>query len=100
MQAVMNLGSIISNAARRYPDRIGLVQGAASWSWSDLDRNVDAMAHALVGLGIEKGNRVMVQCPNSRYLFERHCHVNESELSKIQEMKIYEISERKSPAPM
>ena len=70
MTAVMNLGSIIANAARRHPNRVGLVQGGSVWSWSELDRNVDALAHALVGLGLGPGDRVMVQCPNSRYLFE------------------------------
>jgi len=70
MHAVMNLGCIIANTARRYPEHIGLVQGDESWTWSELDNNVDALANALVQQGISKGDRVMVQCPNNRYLFE------------------------------
>ena len=70
MHAVMNLGSIISNSARRYPERIGLVQGSSNWTWLELTSNVDAMAISLKNLGLGKGDRVMVQCQNNRYLFE------------------------------
>ena len=34
------------------------------WTWSELDREVDAMAHGLLALGLTKGDRVGIWSPN------------------------------------
>lgn len=34
------------------------------WTWSELDAEVDALAHALLGLGLAKGERVGIWAPN------------------------------------
>lgn len=66
----MNFGKILTHTARLRPDSTGLVQREQRWTWRELEDNVAAMSAALVSLGLQKGDRVMVQSPNNRYLFE------------------------------
>ncbi|MHB1303123.1 MAG: acyl-CoA synthetase [Acidiphilium sp.] len=67
---VMNLAHFLRQAARRHGGSIGLVWGETTWTWGELDRRVDAMAAALRGRGIRKGDRVLVQSRNCNQLFE------------------------------
>lgn len=70
--AVMNLGLILTRTARLWPRAVGLVRGERQWTWGELERNANALAYALVGCGIGKGDRVLIQCPNDRYIYESH----------------------------
>lgn len=67
---VMNLAHFLRQAARRHPDRVAIVWGDASWTWTELDRRVDALAAVLAGEGVAKGDRVLVQSRNSNQLVE------------------------------
>jgi fatty-acyl-CoA synthase len=67
---VMNLAQFLRQAAKRYAGEIALVWGERRWTWAELDRRVDAMAVALAGRGIGKGDRVLVQSKNCNQMFE------------------------------
>jgi acyl-CoA synthetase (AMP-forming)/AMP-acid ligase II len=67
---VMNLAHMVRQAARRFPDRAGLVWGARRWTWREIDSRVEAMAGALAARGIGKGDRVLVQSKNCNQMFE------------------------------
>ena len=67
---VMNLSHFLRQAARRHAGEIGFVWGERRWSWAEMDRRVDAVAHALAARGIRKGDRVLVQSRNCNQLFE------------------------------
>ena len=67
---VMNLAHLLRQCARRHGNEIGFVRGDAAWSWSVLDRRVDALAAALAAGGIAKGDRVLVQSRNCNQMFE------------------------------
>jgi fatty-acyl-CoA synthase len=67
---VMNLAHFLRQTAKRYPNEIGFVWGAQSWTWADLDRRADAMALALAARGIGKGDRVLLQSKNCNQMFE------------------------------
>jgi acyl-CoA synthetase (AMP-forming)/AMP-acid ligase II len=67
---VMNLGTTLSATARRLPEHVGLVHGAGRWSFAELEANADALARGLLALGVRPGDRVLVQCLNSRWMFE------------------------------
>ena len=67
---VMNLAHFVRQAASLHRNEIGLVWGEATWTWSDLDRRIDAMAAALAAKGVSKGDRVLVQSKNCNQLFE------------------------------
>ena len=67
---VMNLSHFATAGGAPAADEIGFVWGERSWTWSDLDRRVDAMAAALAAKGIRKGDRVLVQSKNCNQMFE------------------------------
>ncbi|MDQ7774541.1 acyl-CoA synthetase [Paracoccus aminovorans] len=62
---VMNLATLLTQAARRDPDGVALVMGEARWSWAEFEARTDALAHALQSrFGLQKGDRVMCQSQN------------------------------------
>ncbi|MCF6326118.1 MAG: acyl-CoA synthetase [Devosiaceae bacterium] len=67
---VMNLAHFLLQQARRQGTETALVWGEKSWSWSELNTRVDAMALALKKLGVKKGDKVLVQSKNCNQLFE------------------------------
>src|SRR5262245_4222616 len=70
MGDVMNLGRLLSDVARRLPDRPGLVWRDKTWSWANIDGRVNALAAVLRKFGIGKGDRVLVQSRNNNAMFE------------------------------
>jgi len=70
LSQVMNLGALLKQTAQLFPDRPGVIQGDAMWSWRRIDARVDAMVAALRELGVEKGDRILVQSRNNIQLFE------------------------------
>jgi fatty-acyl-CoA synthase len=60
------IGQNLRRTAERWPDRPALVscdQGL-SWSYGDFSDRVDRLASGLLGLGVEKGDRVGLWAPN------------------------------------
>ncbi|MBT3702713.1 MAG: AMP-binding protein, partial [Alphaproteobacteria bacterium] len=70
MISAMNLGRLLSDTARLYPDLIGLVHGDQETTWAELDANASAFRDTLMKMGVNKGDRVMVQSRNNRAMFE------------------------------
>ena len=66
----MNLGRLLSDSARRWPDRPALVWGEHTWSWAGLDARVNALVAALKAHGLGKGDPILVQSRNNNALFE------------------------------
>ena len=71
---VMNLGNLLTQTARKYPDLPGLIhgdkKGDKKYSWQQINTRVDALAQHLKTLGIQPGDRVLVQMTNGLPLFE------------------------------
>ncbi len=69
----MNLGDILTNASRVYPDTTALVwdEGGGRRSYRELNQRADALAGALAGdLGVGHGDRVAVMMYNGPTLLE------------------------------
>ena len=58
------IGEILPEAARRFGDKVALVVGAATFSFSELDSMSNGVANGLVGAGVEPGDRVTLYGPN------------------------------------
>ncbi len=60
------LDTILSDAARRWPDRTAVLDamGDAGITYADLDDQADRAAGGLRGAGIAPGDRVLLQLPN------------------------------------
>jgi long-chain acyl-CoA synthetase len=56
---------ILRETAARHPDRIATIFFGKKTSFAELDRAADRFAHALRGLGVEKGDRVSLHLPTS-----------------------------------
>ncbi len=67
---VMNLGHLLTQSAKLHPNRPALTQGGLVYTYKDLNQRVDAMAAALKSMGLEKGDRVLVQSRNVPQMFE------------------------------
>src|SRR5260370_23290495 len=70
LRRVMNLTHFLRQSAKRYPNEIALVWGERTWTWSQIDARVEAMAAALAARGVGKGDRVLVQAKNSNQFLE------------------------------
>jgi long-chain acyl-CoA synthetase len=61
----MNLKLMLEETARRYPEKTAIVSGERRTTYAALDEASNRVAHALLGLGIEKGDRVATLAANS-----------------------------------
>ena len=66
----MNLARLLTHTARLHPQQVGLIHGERQWTWSQIDRRVDAMACALRDLGVRRGDRILLQSRNNLQMFE------------------------------
>ncbi|NED12983.1 (2,3-dihydroxybenzoyl)adenylate synthase [Streptomyces sp. SID9124] len=60
----VTFGARLRRAAADYGDHVALVEGDRRWTYADLDAEADRVAHGLRGLGVRRGDRVVVQLPN------------------------------------
>lgn len=67
---VMNLGNLLTQAACKYANLPGFIQGDTTRTWSQINARVDALAHHLKLRGIRPGDRILVQLANGLPLFE------------------------------
>lgn len=60
------LDTILTNAARQWPDRIAVLDavGGTGFSYADLDDQANRAARGLRAMGIAPGDRVLLQLPN------------------------------------
>jgi fatty-acyl-CoA synthase len=63
----LTVGEVLRRTATRCPDRDAVVFPALGlrWSWAELDRRVDVVASALIGLGVEPGEHVGIWSMNA-----------------------------------
>lgn len=59
------IGSIVSEAARRFGDKTALVHDGRHWSFNALNQQSDHLAAGLQSLGVAAGDRVSLYAPNS-----------------------------------
>lgn len=61
----LTLGQHLRQWALRHAERTALVDGDRHCSYAELDRRADRLAAGLAGIGIGRGDRVLLQLPNS-----------------------------------
>ena len=65
-----NLACLLRQSAERFPDHSALIWGERVWTWEALGRRVDNAAAGLARLGLQRGERLLVQARNGNALFE------------------------------
>src|ERR687888_1151120 len=64
--------SFLRRSAFVYPDKVAVVHGERRYSYREFQERVNRLASALVGAGVEAGDRVAFLCPNTPALLEAH----------------------------
>ncbi len=70
MEIPLLVTDFFRRAARHYPTKLGLVDGPRRYLYRDLEDRIDRLSNALLGLGLEPGDRVCMLSPNSHFYFE------------------------------
>jgi acyl-CoA synthetase (AMP-forming)/AMP-acid ligase II len=66
----MNIGSGLTQAAKRAPDRVAVLYGGTKRSYREFNTRANQLAHALRDAGVEKGDRVAILQRNCPQLLE------------------------------
>jgi len=66
----MNLGQHLKLNAKKYPDTVALKDVDRSYTYPETNCRVNRLAHSLMGLGLEKGDKVAVLLENSIEIIE------------------------------
>ena len=61
---MLNLSVFLDDSAREVPDRPAVIRGDAVLTYAQVNTLANQLAGALVGAGIEPGQRVALSCPN------------------------------------
>lgn len=61
---MLNLAVLLEDTTRNTPDRIALICGDQRFTYAQIDAKANQVANALKNLGIQKGEKVAVSCPN------------------------------------
>ncbi|MDA7416012.1 AMP-binding protein [Xenophilus arseniciresistens] len=64
----VNLGDMLTRSAELHPQRIAIVDGERRTSYAELDAQVTRLGHALLGLGLQRGDVVGVMARNCHEL--------------------------------
>jgi fatty-acyl-CoA synthase len=70
MQVPLLVNDFLRRAAQLYPDKIAIVDGERRYSYRDFQARANQLSHALLELGIVKGDRVCILSPNSHFFLE------------------------------
>ena len=79
----MNLGLYTARSARFWPDRPAIKFRERSLTFLELERRSNRLAHALLGLGLVRGDRVAVVSANRPELVELECALYKAGLVKV-----------------
>lgn len=69
----MQIPDYLERSSRYFSDRPAVICGAETLTHSELFRRACRLAHALLGLGLQKGDRVAIQAWNSPRVVEFEC---------------------------
>ena len=66
----MDIGGVLALNARRHPEKQAILYEGKSYNYREYNAQANRMAHALLGMGIKKGDKVALMMQNSdRYCF-------------------------------
>ena len=70
MRVPLLVTDFLRRAAKLYPDKLAVVDGARRFTYRELQARAFRLANALRGLGIGQGDRVCILSPNSHFFLE------------------------------
>ncbi len=70
MEVPLLVSDFLDRAVRLYPDKVAVVDGDQRITYREINERVDRLSHALLDLGIERGDRICMLSPNSHFYLE------------------------------
>ena len=61
---MLNLAVLLEDSARATPERLAVICGDVKMTYAEVNSKASQVAHGLLKLGIEKGDKVALSCPN------------------------------------
>ena len=61
---MLNLAVLLEDSARTMPERLAVICGEIKMTYAEVNAKANQVAHGLLKLGIEKGDKVALSCPN------------------------------------
>jgi fatty-acyl-CoA synthase len=71
------VGDFLRRAAKLYPNKTAVVDGDRRFTYAEFEARVNQLGHALLTLGVQKGDRVCILSPNSHYFLESYYGVTQ-----------------------
>jgi len=70
MEVPLLVNDFLRRAAQLYPDKIGVIDGGRRFPYAELQARANRLSHALLNLGVRRGDRVCILSPNSHFFLE------------------------------
>lgn len=77
MKVPLLVNDFLRRAAKLYPTKTAVVDGDRRFTYAEFQARCNQLAHALISLGIRKGDRVCILSPNSHYFLESYYGVTQ-----------------------
>ncbi len=70
MEVPLLVDDFLRRSVQLYPTKTAVVDGARRFTYAELQARAHRLSHALLGLGVAKGDRVCILSPNSHFFLE------------------------------
>ncbi len=77
MEVPLLINDFLRRAAKLYPQKTAVVDGERRFSYRQFQKRVNQLAHALLAMGVAKGDRVCILSPNSHFFLESYYGVTQ-----------------------
>jgi fatty-acyl-CoA synthase len=77
MEVPLLLNDFLRRAAKLYPHKTAIVDGDLRITYREFQERCNQLGHALLSLGIKKGDRVCILSPNSHFFLESYYGVTQ-----------------------
>jgi fatty-acyl-CoA synthase len=77
MEVPLLVDDFIRRAAKLYPGKIAIVDGDVRFTYRQFQARANQLGHALLALGVRKGDRVCILSPNSHFFLEAYYGVTQ-----------------------
>ena len=67
---MMLIGDMLRRDAKLFNQKVGLIDGGESFTYGEMNRRANRLAHALSGLGMKKGDRIAFMGNNCHQFVE------------------------------
>src|SRR5437870_1254652 len=72
MEVPLLIGDFLRRAAKLYPNKTAIVAGQRRFTYREFQERVNQLGHALLSLGVSRGDRVCILSPNSHFFLEAY----------------------------